>query len=238
MSAPTPCPGTHNNAWRRAENELADHGTPHDLSPVYGNPLHCPRCSGRAHSELKELPELVVAVWLESLHGSQGPKSGTIGRSPTAPRWPGESSRLLTDRIIGGLLELEDDIRDLRRLAPRRDSSEGAALTAAVRLIEVHLDWALTEHPAAGEVHDRLSANPAAQIHAWHTAATRFTRRDDRPEHYRIPCPRCELLTLFRDGGDAYIECRNIACGLLLTPEEYHAHTVVLADRHRTKMAA
>ncbi|GHG78586.1 hypothetical protein [Streptomyces griseocarneus] len=127
------------------------------------------------------------------------------------------------------MLTLEDDIRDLRRLQRRRPTAEGAAIASAVRFLSAHLDWALTERPAAAEVHDRLSANPAAQIHSWHTAAIHFTRRDTGVERYAAPCPRCDLLGLFRADGDDYIECRNVTCGLLLTPAEYAAHTATLA---------
>ncbi|MCC3770180.1 hypothetical protein [Streptomyces sp. UNOC14_S4] len=179
------------------------------------------------------------AVRLEALHGSRGPKAGTIGRSPTSPRWPGEASRLPTDHIVGDLLDLEDGPRALRGLGARRPGgSEGGAVTRTVRSIAAHLDWALAEHPTTAEPHDRISANPAAQIHAWYTAVLRFTGRDSRPTHHHAPCPRCEILTLFRDYGDAYIECRNIECGILLTPDEYAAHTQVLAAEYRQNPAA
>ncbi|MEV4438503.1 hypothetical protein AB0K09_05690 [Streptomyces sp. NPDC049577] len=239
MPIPIPCPGAHNSAWRRAEQLRAEDGIPHDITPVFGQPVHCTRCCARTRAELLALPELLAAVWLEALHSSPGPKTGTIGRSPASPRWPGEPSRLLTDHIVGGLLTLEDDIRSLRRLRPRPTGpSEGAAVTEAVRFLSTHLDWALIEHPAADETHDRLSANPAAQIHAWHTAAQQFTGRDTRPVHHRVPCPRCELLTLYRDDGDTYIECRNITCGVLLTTEEYAAHIQHLAAEYRQITAA
>ncbi|MFI2078472.1 hypothetical protein [Streptomyces triculaminicus] len=228
MPVLTPCPGNHNNAWRHAEAERESTGIDHELQPAWGDPIHCTRCALRARSELADVPELLAAVWLESLHGTRPRSTGTIGRAPVAT-WPGEACRLLTDHIVGAMLTLEDDIRDLRRLQRRRPTAEGAAITSAVRFLSAHLDWALTDHPAAAEVHDRLSANPAAQIHSWHTAATRFTRRDTGVERYAAPCPRCDLLGLFRADGDDYIECRNVACGLLLTPAEYAAHTTALA---------
>ncbi|MGK5728938.1 hypothetical protein [Streptomyces sp. URMC 124] len=229
MPALIPCPGRHNDAWRCAEQTRAEDNTPHDLTPVFGQPVHCTRCADRARTKLLDLPELLAAVWLEAVHGSRGPKAGTIGRSPVTPRWPGEPSRILTDHIVGGLLTLEDDIRSLRHLNDRRTGvTEGAAATAAVRFIGTHLDWALTEHPAASEAHDRLSANPAAQIQAWHRAAVRFTARDALTERYAAPCPRCDLLGLYRADGDNYIECRNITCGMLLTRAEYDAHAAQL----------
>lgn len=235
---PAPCPGSCNNAWRRAEAQLAADGTEHDIPVTWGQPVHCERCTSRTHAQLAELPELVVAISLEAVNGTAPKTTGTIGRS-TTPAWPGQAARLLTDHIIGGLLELEDDIRELRGLRLRSvRGSEGRDVTGAIRFLSAHLEWALTEHPLAEEVHDRLSGNPAAQIHGWHRAALRFTRRDARLEHHRIPCPRCELLTLFRADGDDYIECRNINCQTLLTTGEYFEHTRRLASECQAKTAS
>jgi hypothetical protein len=235
---PAPCPGSCNNAWRRAEAALAADGTDHDIPVTWGQPVHCLRCINRTHAQLAELPELVVAISLEAVYGTAAKTAGTIGRTST-PAWPGQAARLLTDLVIGGMLELEDDIRELRHLSHRPGRGiEGRRVTGAVRFLTAHLDWALTQHPLAVEVHDRLSGNPAAQIHGWHRAALRFTRRDARLEHHRIPCPRCELLTLFRADGDDYIECRNINCGLLLTPAELFAHTKAVAAEHAGKAVA
>ena len=235
---PAPCPGPCNNAWRKAEHLLTADGTPHDIPTTWGQPVHCPRCASRTHAQLTELPELVVAISLEAVCGTAPKATGTIGRTPT-PAWPGQAARLLTDHIVGGLLELEDDFRHLRGLRHRPGrGTEGRNLTGAVRFLSAHLEWALTEHPCADEIHARESGNPAAQIAAWHRAALRFTRRDARLEHHRVPCPRCEMLTLFRADGDDYIECRNINCQLLLTPGEYLEHTTGLASAHRMARAA
>lgn len=218
---PVICPGRCNTAYRRAEVV----GTPHELVPHWGQPVHCVSCRNRARDQLLDLPELVAAVWLEAVHGSPGPKVGTVGRSASEPPWPGQASRLLTDHIVGGLLDLEDDIRTLRHLHARRiGRTEGASVTSATRFLDTHLDWALTHHPLADEIHDRLSGNPASQIAGWHRAALRFTSRDRRVVHHRVPCPRCELLSLVREDGDDYIACRNPECGLLLTPAEFAQH--------------
>jgi hypothetical protein len=238
VSTANVCPGSCNNAWRLAEAALATDGTPHDIPVTWGQPVHCPRCTARTHAQLSELPELIVAIGLEALHGTAPKQTGTIGRIHI-PSWPGQASRLLTDHIVGGLLELEDDIRDLRRLRHRPGrGTEAKNAAGAIVFLTAHLEWALTQHPAAHEIHDRLSANPAAQITGWHRTATRFTRRDARLEHYRVPCPRCELLTLFRADADDYIECRNVNCQTLLTPAEYHDHTRRLADQTRMARVA
>lgn len=238
--APTPCSGRCNTAWRRAEQDRITLGTLHELSPHWGQPLHCDPCVTRARQQLAELPELVAAIWLEAVNGSRGPKTGTIGRSAAAvASWPGQASRLMTDHIVGGMLELEDDIRELRRLRIRPGrGTEGRNVNGAAQFLTVHLDWALANHPAATEIHDRDSANPASQISGWHRAAQRFTARDPRLEHHRVPCPRCDMLTLYRADGDDYIGCRNPACELLLTPGELHEHTRTLASTHRLQTAS
>lgn len=236
--SPTPCPGSCNNAWRRAELALNDSGTEHDIPATWGQPIHCDRCTGRARAQLAELPELVAAISLEALNGTPAKTTGTIGRA-TVAIWPGQASRILTDHIVGGILDLEDDIRELRRLRHRPGRGiEGRDVTGSVRFLSAHLTWALVEHPLAEEVHDRLSGNPAAQIQSWHRAAERFTRRDPRLEHHRVPCPRCELLTLYRSDGDDYIECRNINCTLLLSPAELHGHIKQLASECQVRTAA
>ncbi|MDX3245852.1 hypothetical protein [Streptomyces sp. ME18-1-4] len=235
---PAPCPGPCNNAWRRAETALLDTGTDHDITATWGQPIHCDRCTQRTRQQLAELPELVAAISLEALNGTPAKTTGTIGRAAVAI-WPGQASRILTDHIVGGLLDLEDDIRDLRRLRRRPGrGGEGRDVTGTVRFLTAHLEWALIAHPCAEEIHERESGNPAAQIQGWHRAAERFTRRDPRLEHHRVPCPRCELLTLFRTDGDDYIACRNIACEVLLTPAEYFEHTRRLAEECKAKTAA
>lgn len=235
MPALTACPSRHNDAWRRAEEA----GQPHDLQPVYGSPVHCLGCQGRAYHQLQELPELLAAVWLEAIHGTSGKPTGTIGRVGIEHAWPGQASRLMTDRIVGGLIELEDDIREQRgfRHRPGR-GTEGQTATGAVAFLLVHLEWALAEHPAAAEPYDRDSANPGSQIHHWHKAAQRFTRRDALRVQLAAPCPRCDLRSLAREDGDEYIECRNPSCGTLLTDTEYRVYAGVVAAETVDQQAA
>ncbi|MEU3340683.1 hypothetical protein [Streptomyces sp. NPDC006668] len=229
---PSFCPGRCNNAWRVAEAALAAEGTPHDIPAIWGRPVHCERCATRACAQLAELPELIVAIGLEALHGTGPRAAGVVGRTGrvASPSWPGQAARLMTDHIVGGLLELEDDVRELRGLGMRPGrGTEVQNAVGAVAFLTAHLEWALSEHPAALEAHDRMSANPAAQIAGWHRAAQRFTGRDARVEHYCLPCPRCDLLTLYRGDGEDYIECRNVSCQVLLTASEYQDHSRELA---------
>ncbi|MER6980151.1 hypothetical protein [Streptomyces carpinensis] len=228
------CPGPCNNAWRNAEAA----GQPHDIPATWGQPIHCLRCANRAHSQLAELPELVVAIGLEAVHGTAPRSSGTIGRTAT-PCWPGQASRLLTDHIVEGLLGLEDAIPAVRRLPGRAARGrEGADVTASVTFLRAHLGWALDRYPGETDSISGETMDPAALIRRWHRTAERFTRRDPRLEHHRVPCPRCDMLTLFRADDDDYIGCRNLACEVLLAPSEFEEHTQRLARKYDLAKAA
>lgn len=235
---PAPCPGSCNTAWRKAEQQLTADGTEHHLTPTWGEPNHCERCTTRAHGQLAELPELIVAIRLEALNGTAPKTTGTIGRA-AVPSWPGQAARILTDHIVTGLLGLEDVIRAGRHLPARAARGrEGIDLTAAATFLLAHLSWALDRYPGELDPTTGETMDPAALIRAWHRTAEKFTRRDPRLEHRRVPCPRCELLTLFRTEGDDYIGCRNLACELLLTPAEFDEHAENLARQYGLVKAA
>lgn len=226
-----PCPGC-NRAWRQAEAA----GLPHDVQPNLGQPVHCYPCQARTRAALGELPELLAAIWLEATHGTARPADVTTSRPANIAPWPGQASRLLTDLIVGGLAELEDDIRDLRHLTTRPTAiREGTAVTQTITFLGTHLAWTLEHHPAATEIHERGSANPAAQITTWHRSALRFTSRDEPRQIRRLaPCPRCQgpylvnSADLITANGDPYIECRDPDCARLLTPAEYQTYVEAL----------
>lgn len=49
-----------------------------------------------------------------------------------------------------------------------------------------------------------------------------------RPEHKAgVPCPRCDLMALYRAPGDPYVECTN--CGTLQTTDEYDQWCALVA---------
>lgn len=236
---PSPCPGPCNNAWRKAEQQLAADGTEHHLTPTWGQPNHCQRCTDRTHQQLSELPELIVAVRLEAIYGTAPKLTGTIGRTATSPAFPGQASRFLAEHIVTGLLGLEDVIRASRLLPARQARGrEGADLAAAVTFLRAHLAWALDRYPGETDPETGETMDPAALIRQWHRAAERFTRRDPRLEHRRVPCPRCELLTLVREEGDDYIRCQNINCQRSLTPSEFDEHTQNIAEKYKAPAAA
>lgn len=214
----TPCPGPCGRAWRRAETT----GLPHELQPAWGQPVHCHGCQHRTRQRLHALPELLINIHFEATHGTARPADVTTMRPADIAPWPGQASRLLTDLIVGGLTELEDDVRDLRGLQARPTAvREGTTVTETITFLGTHLSWLLTEHPCAAEIHERGSGNPASQIAAWHRAAERFTRRDARREQRIAPCRQCGRRSLFFADGEDYIECENSKCGTLMTETEY-----------------
>ncbi|MFE2407105.1 hypothetical protein ACFXDE_02040 [Kitasatospora sp. NPDC059408] len=230
-TTPTACPGPCNCAWRDAERT----GLPHDYTPTWGQPVHCQTCQDRTRTDLTELPELLAAIWLEATHGTARPADVTTSRPAGIAPWPGQASRLLTDHIVGGLTEIEDDVRDLRGLGSRPDDvREGTTATQAVRFLNAHLDWILEHHPAANETHEPGSGNPAAQIRHFNRTAKRFTSRDARMEQKAAPCKRCDWRALAHADGADYVECRN--CGLLMTPAEYQdwASEITATAPHRS----
>jgi hypothetical protein len=237
----TPCPGTHNNRWRTAQADYEQHGTPHDLQPVWGQPIHCPNCQATAHTRLAALPHLLVDISLEARNGRFGSSALKLvptSSNGTTPAWPGQHARILADHIAGALNALEDDIRDLRRLNPRPEyGSESTAVNASVTFLTAHLGWALEHHPLADEPHGGQGGNPAWQIRCWYVAAERFTKQDDLREIQRLaPCPRCHGPYLVTSPDDGMIECRDPDCRRVLTENEYEDY--VRAIRTAVKRAA
>ncbi|MFK0222220.1 hypothetical protein ACIQWN_29020 [Streptomyces vinaceus] len=244
MRTATVCPGLCNSAWRRAETIREEAGTEHTLTPAWGRPVQCDTCTERARHQLAELPELLVAVQLESLNGSRSPSTATIGSrgSSDARAWPGQATRLLLEAVLGEMEELETDILIRRGIwavdaePARAGITEGRRITDATRILGAHLDWMMQHHPAAGEPHDRGNANPAAQIRGWHGAAQRFIKAHPQYDVRKLaPCPRCHgpYLAESRDlrlvDDRPYIECRDPDCQRILTGAEYDEYVKGLA---------
>jgi hypothetical protein len=237
------CPGPCNNAWRKAEVALAEHGTEHHITPAWGKPVQCYGCVERTRRELTELPKLLIAVQLEAIYGSPAPSSAaTGGSSANVARWPGQTSRLLLDSIVGEMAELQADVLIQRGIWPKgtepaRPSQAGERKLIAdiVASLDAHWDWAMQHHLAATEPHDRGNANPGGQVSGWHRIARRFTKSDEQRDVKRLaPCPRChgpylvESRELRLVNDQPYIECRDPDCGRILTQAEYDTYVKAL----------
>lgn len=229
------CPGPCNNAYRKAENAQAEHGTEHHISPAWGQPVQCYGCVDRTHGQLTALPKLLKAVGDEAVEGTPTKLVGTIGRVGLYPTWPGQASRLLIDRIVGEMAELQADIL-IQRSIWKTDTAAGHGthadedtyITGIVDTLAVHWEWAMQYHPAADESYGRDSANPGSQAASWYRAATYFTKDHEQRDVERLaPCPKCrgpwlhESRDLRLINGDPYIACGDETCGKLMTKTEY-----------------
>src|SRR4051812_23188857 len=186
MSTPQFCPGPCNTAWRKAEEAHADTGADHAIQPAWGQPVQCYACVDRARTQLSAMPALLAAVLAEATEGTPAKLTGTIGRI-TVATWPGQSSRLLVDRIVSEMVELGVDILKLRRMwkedrpaGPGTTSNEAWRIGFITNALIAHLDWAMQHHPAAWEPHGRDNANPGGQVAGWYRAALYFTKQDEQ----------------------------------------------------------
>lgn len=187
------------------------------------------------------MPTLLEAVLAEAVEGTPARPVGIIGRMPF-PTWPGQTSRLLVDRIVGEMVELGADIlklrgiwRDDRKPGPGTAPGEHRRFQAIAAALDAHLDWAMQHHPAAWEPWEPGNANPGGQIVGWHRTCQRFTKQDEQREVRRLaPCPRCHgpYLVESRDlrliDGQSYIECRDPDCRRIMTRTEYDDYVKAL----------
>jgi len=229
-----PCPGPCNNAWRRAETALEEHGTEHHITPSWGAPVQCLGCVEHTHAQLLELPTLLSAALDEAVDGTPKKLTGTIGRISVVT-WPGEACRLFVDRIIEGMTLLQADILTLRGtwneehpLTPTIAPNEALHIASIVRSLAGNWNWAMQNHPAADEPYGQGNANPGSQVSGWHYALQRFTKTDEQRDVRRLaPCPRCrgpwlvESTEMRLRDDRPYIECRDPDCKRVMTGAEY-----------------
>lgn len=231
---PAACPGPCNNAWRRAETALEEHGTEHHIKPSWGNPVQCQGCVEATRAQLLELPALLGAVLDEAIDGTPTKLAGTIGRISIVT-WPGEACRLFVDRIVEGMTVLQADILTLRDAwgvehepLPTIAPNERRHISGIVASLDVHWAWAMQNHPAADELYGQGNANPGSQVTGWHRSLERFTKTDEQRDVKRLaPCPRCrgpwlvESTELRLRDDRPYIECRDPSCKRIMTSAEY-----------------
>jgi hypothetical protein len=231
------CPGPCNTAWRKAEEALSAKGTEHHIQPSWGQDVQCFGCVDRTRWQLSELPKLLTEVRDEALEGTPTKLTGTIGRV-TVASWPGQASRLLIDRIVGEMAELQADILKLRGIwsadreaGPGTTANEDKRIAGIAGALAIHWDWAMQSHPAAWELHGRDNANPGGQVTGWYWTAIHFTKQDEQREVRRLaPCPRChgpwlvESRELRLVNDLPYIECRNPDCQRIMTSIEYDSY--------------
>ena len=232
-----PCCGSCNSRWRRAEEQSAKTGEPHDLIPRAGDPVWCEPCTTRIRSSLRDMPELAARLQLEVENGTDNPGEHVSG-SRERPLHQRQVPARLIEEIGNTLTSWEDDVRDARSFSGRRvGRPPGIALTRATRFLVNHLDWLMAQHdPAATEAF-------GAEILDLHRRASRITKTDEpRPVVCNgVPCPKCDMMALERelhtDGSETgYICCRY--CAVLLNHDEYERWTKLAAEPHRKRVPA
>ena len=223
MPRKLPCPGRHNDAWRRAEEA----GEPHELSPGLApeGARWCEGCTGRVRRQLIELPRLYAQLHIELTEATRPANLLTGGRgsgSSERALHPGERYVRLADDIHDRVVDWAKTVRELRGLAtPAVTVRPGHALARCVLLLARQLPWILDEQPDVDA--GRAFVDDIHQVYA---AATRVT--GDAPVHPEdrdgVPCPndKCRLAALETEVVDGkytgYVVCR--ACGQLSTETE------------------
>lgn len=223
MPRKLPCPGRHNDAWRKAEAEHP--GEQHEFAPVYGDVRWCEACTGHVRRQLLELPRLYAQLHIELTEATRPANLLTGGRGGGSAEpllYPGERYMRLADDIHDRVADWAQTVSWQRTLSlPGATVRPGHEVDRSVRLLTNHLTWILDEHQdeAAGRAF-------VDDVHQVHTAANRATGDAPvRPENRDgIPCPNqsCRLAALETEVVDGtytgYIVCR--ACGRLSTEAE------------------
>jgi ribosomal protein S27E len=79
------------------------------------------------------------------------------------------------------------------------------------------------------------AADAAAEFEQLHHGIRRALGHTGRSEFVKLPCPQCEMLSLFRtiSAGRDEIDCRS--CGAVVTKAQYGLYTRILVDEHFAK---
>lgn len=178
----------------------------------------CAPCRARGGRALAELPRIYVG-----LRTSDGAVTGDEKVSGTTANGTPINlhNRVLATRIHEHLTRFEDACRQLRHLTARPQRvREAWAVDHAVRLIQAHAD-VMWQHPFYGpELADktlRLKARGWAALR-WGSGRIELD----------LPCPHCELRTLYRfHGGADFVRCRH--CGAYWDEDGYARLVAILA---------
>lgn len=237
VPTPSACCGPCNSGWRRAEAARLADDTPHDLTARAGQPVWCNPCARHLRYALADLPELAARLLLE-IENATAAGSVHVSGSKERPIHARERYAFCIDDIAGILAYWAEAIREDRGLAVPAARTRGVAITGDTRLLLIHFDWMLAEHPEPAQ-----SAEFGTDINRLHRHATRLTHLDDvRAERCDgIVCRQCDLMALEREidsqgRGTGYVLCRN--CELLYSEEEYERWVKMVAAALRKSVAA
>ena len=229
------CPGPCNNTYRRRlalhENEVAKYAqaletrahtdpipeppVPPDLQPWHGDPVWCPKCTGRIKNELTELDDLAALIFsipplARPADDGNGRVAGTKdARSPSARMDDVEDLNEWL-RSWEAAARAEDDPK------PRRGILAQESTTVTAWLYH-HFDVLIYNVAAAGDFGE--------EIGRWHRDLARRAAAGRMTRHMKKTCPRCHLYTLWLTIGEDYIRCANEDCARMLSREEYELLT-------------
>lgn len=214
------CPGPCSDRWRKAEKEKAQHGTPHDLEPAYGEPVWCRNCARSIRLSLYCLPRDAAYILLEIQHGTS-PQKERVSGTPSRALHAKESLARLIEDIAGALGDWEDDVRYNLSLARRRPRPQGPQIQHSTNFLLSHYGFIMHDHkPEASEAFGQ-------EIGRLHRKSLKVTHglEENRPQRcVGVRCPGCGWKALVwetRDGAaTGYVACEY--CERLLTRKEYH----------------
>lgn len=237
VPTPSACAGPCNTTWRRAEAARLADETPHDLTARAGQPVWCNPCARHLRYALADLPELAARLLLE-IENATAAGSVHVSGSKERPIHAREKYAFCIDDIAGILAYWAEAIREDRSLAAPPRRTRGAAITADTRLLLIHFDWMIAEHPEPAQ-----SAEFGRDINRLHRHAARLTRTNDvRAEPCEgIPCRECDLVTLeheldWQGRATGYVLCRS--CGNLLKADEYERWVKLAAQPFKKRAMA
>lgn len=205
-------------------------------------PLVCTGCRTQVRIELSEIPDLYARLDSARAGSGAGPKVSGSREAPvpvsldavdlSAParagsvgvRHRGDWSTKGGDPDQVGYLPVATELDTWVRDWISHDWCPGDHLPAPTVAIlagwlRVRLDDACDRHPAIDEF--------AATVKSVRRALTRSIGELRHVDRLPAPCPTCDLTTLIRRDGAAYVECTS--CGRLWTEEDYRRLCVVLA---------
>lgn len=193
---------------------------PPAIRPVPGAPWWCYRCQPVIRRELAELDD-PAAMLASAADGQRGRRPGA--KLP-ARRQAGSPSPSPTADLLSGLFA---DVCAWERVSlgqPR--ARRGFLATARSQVIAQLVDQFDTVIATgilvkAGDVRVPFAVAFGEGVRRWHKRLVRLTSAGTGTHHKPVRCPRCEQLSLYWTEGDDHVECRNQACGRLISLDEY-----------------
>lgn len=121
-----------------------------------------------------------------------------------------------------------ETVYDSARVVGVRAGSEGAVIGAAAGWMISFSEW-FADQPWADEWHDELVAGARSAAKKW--------PRDPTRRKAPLPCPSCDLISLWWHPAsefklDATVACHNDECGRVLTESDYWVQVMSRRNAH------